>query len=132
MALESKNTRDDRQILRHNTMTKEEKQKIENHIRDEIDVLKKDIESYEELTKPIPPDSSIGRLTRMDAINSKSINEAALSKAKSSLSGLEKTLEMLDDPDFGLCKECEEPIPFRRIMVMPGTEFCVECAEKLS
>jgi DnaK suppressor protein len=113
-------------------MTKEEKQELENHIRNKIDVLKKDIELYEELTKPISPDSSIGRLTRLDAMNSKSINEVALNKAKSSLLGLEKTLKMLDDPDFGLCRECEEPIPFRRIMIMPGTEFCVECAEKLS
>jgi len=113
-------------------MTEEEKQEIENHIRNEIEVLKEDIASYEQLTKPIPPDSSIGRLTRMDAINSKSINEEALRKAKSSLLKLERALKMLDDPDFGLCRECEEPIPFRRIMVMPGTEFCVECAEKLS
>ncbi len=58
------------------------KKKLENHIREKIEVLKEDIISYKQLTRPIAPDNAIGRLTRMEAISSKSINEAALSRAK--------------------------------------------------
>lgn len=113
-------------------MKKEQKKKLENHIREKIEVLKKDIASYEQLTKPVAPDASIGRLTRMEAISSRSINEAALRKARDTLSRLERALKMIDDPDFGFCSECEEPIPFARLMIMPETDLCVKCAEKIS
>lgn len=113
-------------------MNKQEKKQLEDCIRMKIDSVKSDIISYAELSKPVSPDSAIGRLTRMEAINSKSINEASLRHAKVTLSRLEKSLGMLDDPDFGYCYECEEAIPFKRLMAMPETVYCVKCAEKLS
>ena len=94
--------------------------------------IKEDIASYKLLTKPISPDNAIGRLTRMDAINSKSINEAALKKSKDTLSKLERSLGKIGNPDFGLCIECEEPIPFARLTIMPETDLCVQCAEDMS
>jgi len=107
----------------------EKRQKLRKQIIEKIADLKENIQSFELLTKPISPDSAIGRLTRMEAINSKSINEAALNKSKLLLSKLEHALIMIDDPDFGLCRECEEPIPYARLMAIPETELCVQCAE---
>ncbi len=109
-------------------MTEAEKEKLEKHIREEIETLKQDIVSYKAVSKPVSPDNAIGRLTRMEAINSKSINEASLRQAESTLAGLERALKMIDDPDFGLCTQCGEPIPFKRLMIMPGSLRCVACA----
>jgi DnaK suppressor protein len=67
----------------------------------------------------------------MDSISSKSINEVALRNAKDTLSKLEHVLETINDSDFGLCRDCEEPIPFERLMIVPETNMCVECADKL-
>lgn len=38
-------------------------------------------------------------------------------------------IERIDrDPDlYGLCEECEEPIPRRRLELMPAVELCVRC-----
>ena len=105
-----------------------EREKLKDHIKKKIESLKKDIKSYQTLTQPISPDDAIGRLTRMDAINSKSINEAALNKAKQTLSKMEGALTMINDPDFGLCRECEDPIPFARLMIVPESNLCVQCA----
>jgi DnaK suppressor protein len=44
---------------------------------------------------------------------------------------MERALTMIDDPDFGLCHECEEPIPFARLMIMPESDLCVKCAEAI-
>ena len=34
------------------------------------------------------------------------------------------------DPDsFGLCTECEEPIPDKRLDLMPYVELCVDCQQ---
>ncbi len=112
-------------------METEKREKLKNHIIEKIEALKEDIKSYQLLTKPISPDNAIGRLTRMEAINSKSINEAALNKSKHSLSKLEHALTMIDGPDFGLCGECEEPIPYARLMAMPESDLCVQCAETM-
>jgi DnaK suppressor protein len=107
-----------------------QKKTLIGHIQKTIAGLKADIDAYKGLTQPIAPDDSIGRLTRMEAINSKSINEAALRRARNTLSRLERTLRKVDDPDFGLCRECEEPVPFARLMAMPESDLCVACAEK--
>jgi DnaK suppressor protein len=107
----------------------EKREKLKVHIKKRIAGLKEDIKSYQMLTQPVAPDNAIGRLTRMEAINSKSINEATLNKAKQTLSKMERTLMMIDDPDFGLCRECEEPIPYARLMIVPETNLCVQCAE---
>jgi DnaK suppressor protein len=109
----------------------EKRDKLKDHIKKRIEDLKGNIKSYQALTQPIAPDNAIGRLTRMEAINSKSINEAALSKAQQTLSKMERALKMIYDPDFGLCRECEEPIPFARLMIVPESDLCVECAEAI-
>jgi DnaK suppressor protein len=113
-------------------METEQKAELKKNIKEKIATLKANIEAFKSITKPVSPDNAIGRLTRMEAIGSKSINEAALEKAKRTLSNLERALAHLDDPDFGLCCECEEPIASARLMALPETELCIRCAEKMS
>ena len=110
-------------------METEKREKLKNHIKQEIEGLKEVIKTYQLDTQPISPDNAIGRLSRMDAIQSKSINEAALDNSKQTLSSMERALTMIDDPDFGLCRKCEEPIPLARLMIMPEADLCVKCAE---
>lgn len=107
----------------------EKREQLKDHIKKKIESVKENIKSYQTLTQPISPDNAIGRLTRMEAINSKSINEAALNKAKQTLSKMERALTMINGPAFGLCRECDEPIPFARLMIVPESDLCVQCAE---
>jgi DnaK suppressor protein len=110
-------------------MLQKEKDKLEQYIRAEIEALKRNIISYKEGAKPVALDSAIGRVTRMDAINSKSISEESLCKAEIALLKLECALDKINDSDFGLCLECGEEIPFKRLMIMPGSFLCVVCAD---
>jgi DnaK suppressor protein len=112
-------------------METEQKAELKTTIMGKIDILKADITAFKSITKPVSPDNAIGRLTRMEAISSKSINEAALEKAKSTMANLERALARIDDPDFGLCRECEEPIAPARLMALPETELCIRCAERM-
>ncbi len=63
-------------------MKKSEKEKLKKIIISQMAELKEDISELQELTKPIPLDASIGRISRMDAINNKTINEASLREKK--------------------------------------------------
>ena len=47
--------------------------KIKEQLSKEISVTRSKISKYTELSKPIAPENSIGRVSRMDAINNKSI-----------------------------------------------------------
>ena len=109
-------------------MTPQEIKNIKATISSELEKTKKLVVEYKELCKPIPPGCEIGRVSRMDAINNKSVNEAALRQAESKLKGLEYIELQVDKKDFGLCARCHRPIPFGRILLMPHSRFCVNCA----
>ncbi len=86
------------------------------------------IAEYKEMTKPVEPDVAIGRISRMDAINNKSVMEAALREAEATLRRLLAASEKIDDPDFGICTKCHAEIPIKRLMIMPDSTKCVKCS----
>ena len=86
------------------------------------------IVNLKELTKPIAPENAIGRVSRMDAINNKSVNEAALKIAELKSKNLKITLTKINDSDFGICAKCKGEISIGRIMIRPQSRFCVKCA----
>lgn len=105
-----------------------DKVEFEKLLKAEISKTETKVEEYRELTQPIAPENSIGRISRMDAINNKSINEAALRKAEVKLKNLRSALERIEDEDFGNCAKCKKVIPHQRILLVPQSRFCVNCA----
>lgn len=99
-----------------------------NRVETKLEVLTDRIAEYRELTRPIPPENAIGRVSRMDAINNRSVNEAALRSAEKQQADLLRALDRLNDDKFGLCHACGERIPMGRILLMPGATRCVRCA----
>ncbi len=111
-------------------MDKTQKEELKVRIEKRIVRLRKDIAELKELTRPISPDDAIGRVSRMDAINNKSVNEAGLRQRKSQLNNLEFALKNINDAGFGNCISCGQEIPYQRLFVMPESNKCVRCASK--
>ena len=109
-------------------MTSKEKEQVKQYLVKSKVKLGKHIVDLEELTQPIEPDCAIGRVSRMDAINNKSVNEAALVTAKDKLKNISLALERIDDEKFGICIQCGQPIPIQRLVIMPESSKCVRCA----
>ncbi len=105
-----------------------DKEKIRELLNSEIVKTEGQVVRYTDLAQPISPDNAIGRVSRMDAINNKSIVDAALLKAKERLKGLKSSLDKLDGSDFGVCVKCKNNIPIERILLAPQSSFCVNCA----
>ena len=105
-----------------------DKTKIKGKIKFEIEKAKNEIKELKSITAPISPENSIGRISRMDAINNKSVAEAALSTKEVKLRKLEEALNKVDTPSFGTCINCHNPIPLGRILLMPESDKCVNCA----
>lgn len=110
--------------------SKDELKDIQSRIGAEIESTRKTVEKFRELTKPIAPENSIGRVSRMDAINNKSVNDATLEKATTKLKNLEIALTKINEPDFGLCRRCHQQIPIGRILLLPQVTICVNCASR--
>ena len=109
-------------------MTATEIDNLRKKINTEIQKMEAKIEAYALNTKPISPENSIGRVSRMDAINNKSVSEAALRSAKRKLASLKFALTKLGSPDFGVCARCGRPIQIGRLMYMPESNECIACA----
>lgn len=109
-------------------MTEAEQNEMREIILSKIEDTREEIVQLTELTKPIAPDNAYGRLSRMDAINNKTINEAGLREQKSRLQKLERALSNMEEGKFGNCLKCNDPIPLGRLKFMPWTTRCVKCA----
>ena len=109
-------------------MNERMKKKIKDKIDYEINKTNKSISEYKKLTKPISPENSIGRVSRMDAINNKSVIEVALRNLEDKILKLKLVKSKIDNDDFGICSRCKNVIPLGRILIVPESRFCVNCA----
>jgi len=110
-------------------MTPEELSALKVRIEEKLLELDSHIKSLRDTTRPVEPDNAIGRLTRMDAINAKGVSEASLRSAEEESARLKVALKRIDTDGYGVCAECGEDIPLKRLMVMPASTLCVNCAE---
>ena len=109
-------------------ITIEERNLLKKRIIEKITETKRKIVLLEEASKPISPENSIGRVSRMDAINNKGVSDAALRNAKRQLNSLELAATKVDSPNFGNCANCKRTIQAARLMFMPQSALCVRCA----
>jgi DnaK suppressor protein len=101
---------------------------IKKELKQRIERIHFEINELKEIVKPISPENAIGRISRMDAINNKSVNEATLRTKKQTLSNLNFALSHINDVDFGICVKCNQPIPEGRILLLPQARKCVNCS----
>ena len=71
--------------------------------------------------------SSVGRLSRMDAMQQQAMAKATRQQAQLRLTQCQVALSAFDRDEYGLCRKCEEPIGYRRLSARPEAPFCLEC-----
>lgn len=85
-----------------------------------------------EATKAVSLDqSSVGRLSRMDAMQSQQMALETKRRRKLQLTRIEAALERINDDEYGYCAMCDEEINHRRLEADPANPFCVNCAENI-
>ena len=107
-----------------------DKKEIHEIIISKIAKTKTAIIQLKEITKPISPENAIGRISRMDAINNRSVNVAALRQVEQTLLKLQNALEKIDNDDFGKCSQCGKEIQTGRIRFRPESAFCMSCVKR--
>lgn len=74
--------------------------------------------------------SRVGRLSRMDAMQSQAMNQEAQRRRTLELSRLQFALQSVSGEDYGYCEDCGEEISEGRLMIDPAASCCIHCAEK--
>jgi DnaK suppressor protein len=101
---------------------------LKKKIKKLIKQYEEDLRGLEDMTQPVKPENSLGRISRMDAINNKGVMEVTLRNTKSKLNKLKIALNNLGDPSFGKCSSCKRDIQEGRLLFMPESSKCVRCA----
>ena len=52
-------------------------------------------------------------------------------KSHGILEKIDDALERMEEGEYGMCQECEEDIPEKRLELLPYASYCVECQEKI-
>ncbi|MBL8231609.1 MAG: TraR/DksA family transcriptional regulator [Bryobacterales bacterium] len=79
--------------------------------------------------------SKMGRVAEDDAVqiaHDEFINLRLNAIGWDQLRLLDEALDRLQTGEFGVCMRCEEPIPPKRLAVVPWAKYCVRCQERIS
>ena len=71
---------------------------------------------------------SVGRLSRMDAMQQQAMAEALERTRQKDLFRIDQAELRLADGDYGYCSQCDNEIPDGRLAIDPMAERCVNCA----
>jgi DnaK suppressor protein len=104
-------------------------------MRDRLLKLRKELQSMvassEESAAVVELDQSkVGRLSRMDAMQAQAMAQASAQRREAMLRNIEAALTRIDDGDYGLCRDCDEPIHPKRLEFDPTALRCIECESK--
>jgi len=71
---------------------------------------------------------SVGRLSRMDAMQVQAMAQEASRRRGAQLRRIAAALARIDEGEFGYCIKCGEEIGPRRLELDPAVPMCVDCA----
>ncbi|MCP3969401.1 MAG: TraR/DksA family transcriptional regulator [Rhodobacteraceae bacterium] len=71
---------------------------------------------------------SVGRLSRMDALQQQAMAKATQARRGQMRQRIEAALVRMDEGEFGYCSECGEDIPIKRLDLDPTVPTCITCA----
>ena len=71
---------------------------------------------------------SVGRVSRVDAMQQQAMAQAQERRRGHELVRIEQALTRITEGEFGYCLECGEEIPVKRLKIDPAAALCVHCA----
>jgi DnaK suppressor protein len=72
--------------------------------------------------------TSVGRLSRMDAMQQQAMANATSKRRQSEIVQAKAALQRIEDGEFGYCLECGEEIAIKRLNHNPSVATCITCA----
>jgi DnaK suppressor protein len=94
-----------------------------------LEALRTASETTAETRRPVELDqTSVGRLSRMDAMQVQAMALAAERKRHEEARRVEAAIRRIDDGEYGYCASCGDEIAAKRLAVDPTVPTCIRCA----
>ena len=108
---------------------------VNEAFREQLLAMKRELEGLEDAFadagKTVELDQSrVGRLSRMDAMQSQQMALEAGRRRRQQLLAVEAALCRIEAGEFGTCAVCDEEIDVRRLQVDPTNTKCIDCANQ--
>ena len=71
---------------------------------------------------------SVGRLSRMDALQNQAMAKAQQNRRDIERQRLNRALAAMKDGEYGHCEDCGDDIPLPRLKLDPAATKCISCA----
>lgn len=71
---------------------------------------------------------SVGRLSRMDALQRQAMAQATMRRRAARVARIAAALRRIDEGEFGFCQKCGDDIAQERLDLDPTVPTCVSCA----
>ena len=107
-------------------------ERLKVQLEERAESLRAAIAAGDEADGPISPDSSLGRLTRVDALQSQQMAQALIQRNREELGRVTRALERVASGDYGTCARCGDDIAEARLQAVPDAVVCRDCAEQRS
>lgn len=75
--------------------------------------------------------TSVGRLSRMDAMQSQAMHQEAQRRREQALADIARALRKIESGDYGFCDECGDEIDERRLAIKPTVDYCISCSSRM-
>ncbi len=72
---------------------------------------------------------SVGRLSRMDALQNQAMANANHARRQAQKIRLKAALKRMEEGEYGYCEDCGEDIAVKRLEFDPAANKCIECAK---
>lgn len=125
-------------------LNKAELTDLSKRLRDMRNEIIDTLQSISDAAQPVELDQNkVGRLSRMDAMQSQKMAQASEHRQRENLRLIEYALKRIEQYDvaeavtdsdlseYGRCLECDEWIAIGRLQADPMTQFCITCAADL-
>ena len=101
---------------------------LQSVLEEKRQALKTQLINSNQDTRPVTLDQqSVGRVSRIDAIQQQQMALANQQQSAQLLKGIELALQRIDAGEYGYCLQCDEPIAFARLQAQPFASLCLDC-----
>ncbi len=103
--------------------------RFRDRLRDELAALETEDALGQDAQKVVTLDQqSVGRLSRMDALQSQAMAKATQARRATQRMRIAASFARMNDGEFGYCVECGDAIPVKRLELDPTIPTCISCA----
>ncbi len=105
-----------------------QREELRSELERQLHRLQRSMKMTDQAIRPVALDqTSVGRLSRMDSLQSQSLSKGLREREVVQLSQIREALERIVDGSYGVCELCSGEISFERLFVFPEAPECTRC-----